>query len=143
MFLRPCDILPQLGLTFVQPNGLPLGPQLVQTEACQPKKVSTVNVVSSTYLPSHKTTVLEAEIRTPFSDGDALMFEPNQEDFKKMGLHLPDVLLTQRLNGRLYIPVENSWTVSARLQPGECLGAVTACPDFAPDLEQSIRMASD
>ena len=139
----PCllgmNILPQLGLKFVQPNGMPLG---TETEACQPEKVSTVNVVSSTYLPSHKTTMLEAEISTPFSDGDALMFEPNQEDFEKMGLRLPDALLTQQPNGRVHIPVENSWAVSARLQRGDCLGVVTTCRDLVPDLEQSIAMVS-
>ena len=33
--------------------------------------------------------------------------------------------------------MKNSWSVSARLEPGECLGAVTTCPDLASDLEES------
>ena len=56
----PCllgmNILPQLGPKFVQPNGLPSRTQSVQIEAGALEKVSSVIVVSSTYLPSHKTT---------------------------------------------------------------------------------------
>ena len=60
-------ILPQLGLKFVQPNGLPLGTRPVCVEACQVEEVSSVNVISSAFLPNHKITLLEADIATPFS----------------------------------------------------------------------------
>ncbi len=73
------NVLPQLGLKFVQPNGLPLGTQPVQVEADRVERVSSVNIINSTYIPNSKTTVLEATIATPFSDGDILMFEPDQK----------------------------------------------------------------
>ena len=143
----PCllgmNILPQLGLKFVQPNGEPLGTQPVCVEACQVEEVSSVKVISSTYLPNHKITLLEADISTPFSDGDILMFEPNQKVLLGEGLQIPDALLTQQPNGHVYIPVENSWAVSARLEPGTCLGQVTHCPEPELKVEESTVTVSE
>ncbi len=67
-------------LKFVQLNGLLLGTQPVQVEAGQVEQVSSINVINSTYIPNSKTTVLEAAIAASFSDGDIIIFEPDQKN---------------------------------------------------------------
>ncbi len=57
-----------------------------------------------------------------------------------MGLQVPDALITQQADGRVYIPVENSWAVSGRLQPGTSLGAVTHFQLTEPVEEAEIHL---
>ncbi len=45
-------------------------------------------------------------------------------------MHGLDAFITQQADGRVYIPVKNSWAVSARLEPGTSLGDVTQFLDF-------------
>ena len=59
-------------------DGSPLEVDVVKhTDA---SKVARVCLVGSTYLPSQKLTVLEAEVKHPFSQDDTLVFEPDWEE---------------------------------------------------------------
>ena len=83
-----------------------------------------VCIVRSTYLPSFSVCVLEAELQLPFKEGDTLIFEPNQTK-KQEGMLIPEAVVTQRSNGRILIPVENHLALSARMNPGMCVGTAT------------------
>ena len=84
-----------------------------------------VCIVRSTYLPSSSVRVLEAELQSPFKEGDTLIFEPNQTKKKQEGMLIPEVVVTQRSNGRILIPVENHLALSTRMNPGMCVGTAT------------------
>ena len=71
------------------------------------------------------------------------MFEPNQKVLLGEGLRIPDALLTQQPNGHIYIPVEISWAVSTRLEPGTCLGQVTHCPEPQLKVEEYAMTVSE
>jgi len=117
------NVLPRLGLHLVQGDGSPLEVDVVKhTDA---SKVSRVCLVGSTYLPSQKVTVLEAEVKHPFSQDDTLVFEPDWEELEGIGVELPDALLKQQPKGRIFIPAVNPEAISARLEPGLCVGSVT------------------
>ena len=55
-----------------------------------------------------------------------MVFEPDQTELDAIGLTADDCLLTRRPNGHLWIPVENSASVSTRLVPGMCISTVTS-----------------
>ena len=134
----PCllgmNVLPHLGLKFEQADGKPLNVETVEPQLQSSEKVSKVCIVKSTYLPSQKVTVLKAQLCSPFSKDDALLFEPNQKEMVELGVELPDALLTQQSDGHIFIPVKNPESLSARLEKGMCLGCATYIPD--PEIQE-------
>ena len=141
------NVLPRLGLQLVQTDGSPLTVDVVKHAATS--RVSRVCLVGSTYLPSQKVTVLEAELNHPFSQDDTLVFEPDWKGLEGIGVELSDALLKQQPKGRVFIPAVNPQAISARLEPGLCVGSVThiselelrACepqPEIPPDAASTL-----
>ena len=83
-------------------------------------------IIRSTYLPPGKGRVLEVQLKSQFSATDSLLFEPHQ----LLGLDAPEAVVTHN-DGKILIAVENNASLSARLEPGQCVGTVTPI-DFVP-----------
>ena len=122
----PCllgtNVLPQLGVRVTRANGQPV------EETSLVKGIPTssrVYIIRSTYIPCRRATFVEAQVKSPLVGNDTLMFEPDKTALEAVGLAAADCLLAKRSDGQLWIPVENCASVSSRLMPGMCIGAVS------------------
>ena len=100
-----------------------------------------VCVVHSTYIPPCTGRVLEVQLQSPFRQGDPVQFEPSLLE-QMDGVEAPEVLTRQGNDGRLLIPVENYSALSARLEPGMCIGTATLIDDL-PLVELDTAVVPD
>ena len=85
--------------------------------------------------------MLEAELQLPFSDGDTLLFEPDLK-MEVDGLHMAEAVVTQQSQGRILVIKENYAALSARVEPGMCVGTATVVvPEELVDVGSAVPKA--
>ena len=79
-----------------------------------------MQTIRSIYMPTGSTRVLEAQLQSPFMDGDTLLFEPDGTE-KMDGLEMPEAVVTQCCDGKILILVENHAALAVPVEPGACV----------------------
>ena len=125
---QPCllgmNIAPELGLKFLDANGLPLKEYACQPLPIQDPNSAMVYLTQTLTLPRRKGRFLEAQVKSTFKAGTELLFEPNTESIGALGLSAQESLLCVQKNGTVLIPLQNSKQNTVDMQAGFELGGV-------------------
>ena len=125
---QPCllgmNIAPELGLKFLDANGLPLKEYACQPLPIQAPTSAMVYLTQTLTLPGRKGRFLEAQVNPTFEAGTELLFEPNAESLGALGLSAQESLLCVQKNGTVLIPLQNFKQNTVDIQAGFELGGV-------------------
>ena len=88
-------------------NGLPLKEYTCQPLPIQDPNSSMVYLTQTSTLPQRKGRFLEAQVNPTFEAGTELLFEPNAESLRALGLSAQESLLCVQKNGMVLIPLQN------------------------------------
>lgn len=116
------NAIPLLGIEVKHGSGMQLLPVEALTDTFAVPVISTVNLLTSTAIPSHKRCVMQVQSSPDISDGEFL-FEPNHKVLETYGLSAIECLVTAA-KGKVLLPVENFQAFMAHVDAGEEMGTV-------------------
>jgi hypothetical protein len=127
---QPCllgmNIAPALGLKFFDANGLPLKEYACQSLPSQDRTSAVVYLTQTLTLPGRKGRFLEAKVDPTIEPGTEILFEPNAESLRALGLSAQESLLCVQKSGTILIPLQNFKQNIVDIQAGFELGGVEA-----------------
>ena len=125
---QPCllgmNIAPALGLKFLDANGLPLKALTSLSQPSQEQTSAMVCLTQTSTLPGRKGRFLEAKVDPIIKLGTEILFEPNTESLRALGLSAQESLLCVQRDGTVLIPLQNFKQDTVDLEVGFKLGGV-------------------
>ena len=117
---QPCllgmNIAPALGLKFLDANGLPL------KESSQEQTTVMVCLTKASTLSGRKGKFLETKVDSIVKPGTEILFEPNAEPLRALGLSAQESLLCVQKDGTVLIPLQNFKQNTVNIEAGFELG---------------------
>ena len=87
------SVVPTLWLRFLDANGLPLKEYTGQSQPIQEQNRAMVCLMQTSTLPGRKGRFLEAKVDPTLKSGTEILFEPNAESLRTLGLKAQESLL--------------------------------------------------
>ena len=110
------NIAPALGLKFLDANRLPL------KELSQEQTMVMVCLTKASTLFGRKGRFLDAKVDSIVKPGTEILFEPNAEPLRALGLSAQESLLSVQKDGTVLIPLQNFKQNTVNIEAGFELG---------------------
>ena len=101
------NIAPSLGLKFLDAHGLALKEYTNERKPIQRQISAMVCLMQTSTLPGRKGRFLEAKVSPIIKLGTEIIFEPNAESLRALGLSAQGSLLCVQRDGTILIPLQN------------------------------------
>ena len=101
------NIAPALGLKFLDANGLPLKALTSLSQLSQEQTSAMVCLAQTSTLPGRKGRFLEAKVDPIIKLGTEILFEPNAQSLRALGLSAQESLLCVQRDGTVLILLQN------------------------------------
>ena len=118
-------MIPFIGITIRRANGKPL--HAVVEQAAQ------VRLVQTTTIPGQKGRVVQVQVESESCLGSQLLFEPEHQRLRELGIWAQESLITVQPSGKALIPIQNFQGMSVKLKEGEQIGVASLCDLPGPD----------